>query len=174
MIYTFKEIPTLQSKRLVLREATQNDINSIFELRSSQEINKFVGTKRVESKKEAEDFIIVCKNLFLERKRIFWLIEFEKNIIGSVVLHNINLSLNYSEIGYKLKPEFQQKGFMNEALQLVLEFAKTTLKLNSIEAYTHKNNNASITLLKKFNFVFQPKRKCQTFNFNRIYKLEIN
>jgi len=174
MTYNFQEIPILQTNRITLREATLKDINSVFELRSSQEINKFVGTKKIKTLTEAKAFILDCKNLFKEEKRIFWLIEFKNKVIGSVVLHKIDVAKHYAEIGYKLKPEYQQKGIMTEVLESVIEFSKRSLNLKVIEAFTHKNNLASIALLKKFNFTFQADRKCNTYDFNRIYKLEIN
>ncbi|WP_405568143.1 GNAT family N-acetyltransferase [Polaribacter sp. Asnod6-C07] len=173
MNFVFKNFPEFKTKRLLLREANFKDINSVFELRSSKEINKFVGTKRVQNLEEAKDFIEVCKSLYQKEKRIFWLIEYQNQVIGSVVLHQIDIDKNYAEIGYKLKPEFHKKGIMTEAMQSVLTFGKSKMKLKTIEAFTHKNNLASIALLEKLDFVFQPNRKCKTYDFNRIYKLEI-
>lgn len=173
MNYNFQEIPTLHAERLVIREANLSDINSVFELRSSQEINKFVGTKRIESTEEAKNFIETCKTLFQLKKRIFWLVEFNQKVIGSVVFHNINLDINYAEIGYKLKSEYHQQGLMTEVLEKVIAFAEKSMKLKTLEAFTHKNNLASIALLMKLNFVLQPERKCETYDFNRIYKLDI-
>lgn len=170
--FNFTTLPSLKTKRLVLRQAHKKDTKVVFELRSSEEINKFVKTKRVETLDEAEDFINISNHLFKEKKRIFWLIEFENNIIGSIVLHKILLEKNYAEIGYKLKPEFQQKGFMSEALQEVLKFSFTEINLKMIEAFTHKNNMASIALLKRNHFIFQPERRDKNIENNRIWKLE--
>ncbi len=169
-----KIFPELKTERLFLREATLKDINSVYELRSSKEINKFVGSKRIKGLEEAKDFIEVCKSLYQKEKRVFWLIEYQNQVIGSIALHQIDLPKNYAEIGYKLKPEFQQKGFMTEAMQSVLAFGKSEVNLKIIEAFTHKNNLASIALLKKLDFVFQHNRKCKTYDYNRIYKLELN
>ncbi len=173
MNFKFVTFPTLKTERLLLREVNFNDIKAVFELRSSKEINKFVGTKRVQNQQEAKDFIKVCFDLYNKEKRVFWLIELEQQVIGSIVLHEISLTNSYAEIGYKLKPEFQKKGLISEAIKCVLGFGIHKMNLKTIEAYTHKNNIASIALLKKHNFVFQPKRKCTTFDFNRIFKLEI-
>jgi ribosomal-protein-alanine N-acetyltransferase len=48
------------------------------------------------------------------------------------------------------------------------------MKLKTIEAFTHKNNLPSITLLKKHNFIFQTERRDNGFDDNRIWKLEKN
>ncbi|PQJ78041.1 GNAT family N-acetyltransferase [Polaribacter porphyrae] len=173
MNFNFTNFPILKTERLLLREATLKDTNAVFDLRSSKEINKFVGTKLIESFEEAKDFITVCKSLYNDKKCVFWLIEFQQEIIGSIILHKVNIHKKYAEIGYKLKPEFQNKGFMSEALQTVLEFGKKELNLKTIEAFTHKNNMSSIALLEKHNFIFQPQRKCKVYDFNRIWKLEV-
>ncbi|WP_298778537.1 GNAT family N-acetyltransferase [uncultured Polaribacter sp.] len=173
MSFNFTKFPVLKTERLILREITFNDVDVIFNLRSSKEINKFIGTKRVQNNKEAKDFIIKCDELYKVKNRILWGIEYQQKIIGTIVLHNISLEKKYGEIGYKLKPEFQKKGFMSEVFKVILKFAFKELTLKTVEAYTHKNNSSSIALLEKHNFVFQEERKCNTFDFNRIFKLEI-
>ena len=79
MSFNFTSFPKLNSVRLVLTKAdfkNKNNIKSIFDLRSSKEINKFVGTKRVKDLNEAKDFINDCDLLFNKKKRIFWWIYF--------------------------------------------------------------------------------------------------
>ena len=87
--------------------------------------------------------------------------------------HRIALENNYAEIGYELNPKIQQKGIMSEAMKTVLEFGILQMNLKIIEAYTHKNNVASIALLEKYNFVFQTERRCKSVENNRIWKLEV-
>lgn len=173
MSFNFITFPTLKTERLLLKEANFNEVKAIFELRSSEEINKFVGTKRIKTENEAVNFLMICDKLYKERNRVFWLIHFNNKVIGSIVLHNISLENKYAEIGYKLKTAFQQKGFMSEAIKTVLNFGFQEMNLKTIEAFTHKNNIASKALLEKHNFIFQPERKCKTYDFNRIFKLEL-
>ncbi|WP_435415928.1 GNAT family N-acetyltransferase [Polaribacter aestuariivivens] len=174
MKFNFKTFPTLKTERLLIRQASFNDIKAVFELRSCEETNKFVATKKVQNFDEAKDFIVICDKLYKEENRIFWLIQYKNKVIGSIVLHRISLKVNYAEIGYKLKPAFQQKGFMSEALKEVLKFAFQKINLKIIEAFTHKNNIASIALLEKHNFIFQPERTDIGFEHNQIFKLVEN
>ncbi|QTD37741.1 GNAT family N-acetyltransferase [Polaribacter batillariae] len=174
MKFNFKSFPELKTERLLLRKANFNDVKAVFDLRSCKEINKFVATKRVLSLNEAKSFIHTCDKLYNEENRIFWLIEYKNEVIGSLVLHRISLKDKYAEIGYKLKPAFQQKGFMSEVLEEILNFAFKKVNLKTIEAFTHKNNKASIALLEKYRFKFQPKKKDKSFKHNRIFKLEEN
>jgi ribosomal-protein-alanine N-acetyltransferase len=57
-----------------------------------------------------------------------------------------------AEIGYELFPDFQGKGIMQEATLKVIDFGIQHIGLNSIEAYTHCENQSSTRLLKKLNF----------------------
>jgi ribosomal-protein-alanine N-acetyltransferase len=174
MSFSFTTFPTLKTERLTLRKADFKDIETVYELRSSEEINKFVGTKRIQNREEAKDFIVICDALYKEKKRVFWLIEFRNKILGSIVLHSISLKKKEAEIGYKLKPVSQGNGFMSEAIEAVLNFGFEKMNLETIEAFTHKNNKASIALLKKHHFILQPERKCENFEYNQIFKLTNN
>ncbi len=172
IFFNFKNFPNIKTERLAIRQANFDDIEDVFELRSSEEINKFVETKRIQNFDETKDFIILCNELYKKKNRIFWLIEFENIVIGSVILHRISLENKYAEIGCKLKPEFYRKGMMSEVVDEVLKFGFKEMDLNTIEAYTHKNNIPSISLLEKYNFIFQPERRDENFKNNRIFKLE--
>ncbi len=172
MDFNFTTFPVLKTERLTLRQSNENDAEVILELRSSEEINKFVATKRMQNLDEAKEFIKGCLKDFKNKTVISWALEYNQKVIGSIVLHSIVLDKSYGEIGFKLMPEFHQKGFMSEALKEVLNFGFTNLKLKTIEAFTHKNNSASFALLKKHHFVFQPERRDDDYEDYRIFKIE--
>ena len=173
MGFNFKTFPILKTERLLLRKLSFDDINAIYELRSSEEVNTLISRETPQNLDDAKAFIITCHQEFKRENRIFWAIEFDKKLVGTIVYHRISLENNYAEIGYELNPEFHKKGIMNEAMKYLLQFGIHQMKLKVIEAFTHKNNIASIALLQKHNFIFQPNRKCKVYDFNRIWKLEV-
>ena len=62
-----------------------------------------------------------------------------------------------AEIGYDLHPQFHKKGIMTEALSCILNYGFKNLELENIEAYTHKENKASKSVVlptKNFNDYF--------------------
>jgi len=168
--------PELQTERLVLRQLKTNDVNAIFDLRSSEEVNKLITRKTPKNIEEAADFISVCHQEFEKQNRIFWAMVLKETneVIGTIVYHKISLDTNYAEIGYELDPKFHKKVFMSEAMNAVLEFGISKMNLKVIEAFTHKNNIASIALLEKHLFVFQPKRRDEGVENNRIFRLDIH
>ena len=174
MDFDFTLFPNLKTERLILRELNFKDIQAVFDLRSNKEINKLISRKTPTNLENAKEFIEVCLSEFKKGNRVFWAMEFDKKVIGTIVYHNILIEKNYAEIGYELNPDFQQKGLMSEAMKVVIEFGKTKMNFKTIEAFTHKNNIPSITLLEKHNFVLIPNRKCKSVIDNRIFKLENN
>jgi len=57
------------------------------------------------------------------------------------------------EIGYGTYDEFQNKGFMTEIVQGIIQWAKTQPKVKSVIASTDKTNTASFNVLEKNRFV---------------------
>ena len=57
-----------------------------------------------------------------------------------------------TELGYMLHYIYRRNGIGFEICQAILEYAKTTLYIEEIHAYTHKENQASQKLLEKLGF----------------------
>ena len=170
----FSPFPELTSERLVLRALKISDAKAIFGLRTNKEVNTFITRKLLNNLSEARAFIDFTTNLSQKAIGIFWGLATKENneIIGSIGLQNFNIEEKYAEIGYDLHPNFQERGFMSEAFQKVLEFTSQKMNLKTIEAFTDKNNSASIALLQKHAFKLQIERSDVGFENNRIYRLE--
>jgi ribosomal-protein-alanine N-acetyltransferase len=85
---------------------------------------------------------------------IDWAITFkdDSRLIGLICLWNISRKEYKAEVGYELLSAFQGKGITQEALLEVIKFGFDVMKLQKIEAYTHRENIKSTKLLEKFNF----------------------
>lgn len=174
--FSFNLFPELSTERLVLRQLNFDDKKAIFRLRSNKEINEFIERDTPQNLNQAEGFIQTCLDEFENENRVFWAMaqEDSNQLIGTIVFHKIDLENNYAEIGYELNPDYQDEGYMSEAMKTILEFGKTAMHLNIVEAFTHQNNTASIALLEKHQFALQSERKDENFEDNRIYKLDLN
>jgi ribosomal-protein-alanine N-acetyltransferase len=158
MIRNFSPFPTLQTARLILRKLSLDDAEEIFFLRSDEEVNRYLDRKKANDLDDALAFINRVNIGIANDKWMYWAVCFKDNpkLIGTLCLWNLNEDENKAEVGYELVPESQGKGIAKEALSIVVEFGIETLKLDKIEAYTHKENLASIKLLEKLNFVRDP------------------
>ena len=75
-------------------------------------------------------------------------------LIGTICLFNIDKQDLTAEIGYVLHPDKQGQGIMQEAIQSVIEYDFSEMKLKSIAAELKVNNIKSLNLLKRNGFVF--------------------
>ncbi|WP_299064458.1 GNAT family N-acetyltransferase [uncultured Polaribacter sp.] len=176
MNFNFTPFPVLETERLTLRALNLNDAKAIFGLRTNKEVNEFIDRKTPKNLSEARAFIDLITNNTLNNKGVFWVLESKSNhlLIGTIGLRNFEDEENYAEVSYETHPDFQQSGFMDEALQAIINYAFENLDLKTIEAFTHKNNDASIALLEKYNFVLDPERKEEGFENNNSYRLAVS
>ena len=150
----FSPFPELHTERLLLRRVTRADEQEVFFLRSDARVNAFVGRQRAQTLDDARRHIQKLDEGLSKNEGITWAIvpEGSRQMLGSVVLWNIDWAAQKAETGYELHPDVQGRGLMLEALQAVLTYCFQTLHLRRIEAFTLGENLASVRLLKKCGF----------------------
>jgi [ribosomal protein S5]-alanine N-acetyltransferase len=150
----FKPFPVLKTERLTLRQLVSSDANEIFALRSDGNVNKYLDRKPSKSLDDAKVFIQAINENIQKNDSVYWAITLNSTnkLIGTICLFDFSDDNLKAEIGYELLPGFQGKGIMQEAASKVIDFGIQHIGLNSIEAYTHFENQSSTRLLEKFNF----------------------
>ena len=161
------------TERLILRTLTEQDSQDIFEIRSNPEINKFLQRNPPKNSFEALEFILNIKRNSANNEIVFWGISLQNNpkLIGTICLWKFSEDRKTAELGYELRPEFQGKGMMSEAVNFVLKFGFKDLNLGRIEAFTNRNNSDSIKLLQNLKFIFDKDRRDEKFPENLIFEL---
>lgn len=165
----FSPFPVLTTKRLILRQLLESDMEEIFLLRSNTTINKYLDRQPASLPAEALNFITTINENIEKNDRLFyWAITKNDNqkLIGTICLLNFSETQNSCELGYELLTGYQGQGIMNEATTCVIEFVFQMLKLTTIDAFTHEDNQSSIKLLQKLNF--QKTAICDETNPNLI------
>jgi ribosomal-protein-alanine N-acetyltransferase len=152
---SFTPFPVLETERLHLRQLTTEDANEIFILRSDESVNEFIDRPRAKTIDDALQHIEKINSNVKNNESILWAITMKEDskLIGTICLWNIDKEKEHAETGYELLPQFQGKGFMQEAFLKVLEYGFENLKLKAIEAVLHEKNLRSIKLLEKNNFI---------------------
>lgn len=145
---------TLHTKRLVLREVTMDDAESVFALRSNKEAMKYIGKPPaisiIEAKEHIQKFIDGLNN----NESLTWgiCLAIDNKVIGTIGFWRIAKEHYRAEIGYMLHPDHWKKGIVTEATQAVLEFGFYELKFHSVEAFLTPENTGSVKLLEKTGF----------------------
>ena len=87
-------------------------------------------------------------------------------------LFDFNPKHKRAGIGILIHPDFQEKGYAFEALSLLINYTFTHLDLHQLYANITDDNNKSISLFEKNNFVKTGIKKDWIFTNNN-YKSEI-
>jgi ribosomal-protein-alanine N-acetyltransferase len=157
----FTPFPTLKTDRLVLRQLELADDWANFKLRESDSVNKYLKGFRHSTIEQTQEFIRKIQSAVANNESIYWVMTLKETgqFIGTICLWNISREEDKAETGYTLLPDFQNKGYMNEALEMVIDYGFNFMKLKSIEAFTHRDNESSCKLLLKNKFILDPERE---------------
>ena len=147
--------PILGTKRLVLRQLTDDDSERWFQNLSNDEITGLIGMDPLETIEELEAIIKSFNERFKEGTGIAWAITLKETneFIGTCSYESINKENSSGEIGYDLLREYWGHGFMTEALRAIIEYGFRQIGLDRIEANTDPVNIHSRNLLERLGFI---------------------
>jgi len=150
-------ITELHTERLHLRTMKLSDSPSLFKIWSDPDVTKFMNIDCFTDENQAKDMIKHLKELSQDNKAIrFSIIETESNgIIGSCGYDSLDFENARAEIGFDIARAFWGRGYALEAINSLLNYAFSSLKLNRIEAKVEPENVNSIKVLQKLNFMFE-------------------
>ena len=173
----FNPFPEITTDRLVLRKIEESDFEIILFLRTDVTVTKYIvrpENRKTKNKADAIKFIKEINENDSNNHSFSWGINLKNNpkIVGTICLWNFSKDKKTAEVGYDLHPEFHKKGIMNEALKSVLNFGFNKLDLSKVEAFTHKENESSIKLLRNNNFQVNKTRIDEENRNNIIFEIE--
>jgi RimJ/RimL family protein N-acetyltransferase len=164
--------PELHSLRLKLRSLEDKDLTALYALRSSEQVNRYLDRPPARSLEDVQAFISKIRDGIAGNQSFYWAITLKNQpgLIGAICIWNISVDIKTAELGYELHPDHQGKGYMQEAITLVISFAFDGIGLSVLEAHSHKDNRASTKLLLKNGFELETGKNDANKN-NLIYFL---
>jgi [ribosomal protein S5]-alanine N-acetyltransferase len=153
--HIFESFPILNTKRLCVRQITQEDDKSLFEVLSDEVTCKYLTHNEINDIANIRRMITGMQRFFDEKQRIRWGIaqKQDDSLIGHCGFFDIDKSNCCAEISYCLKSGLWGQGIMTEALDVALKFGFEDYGLNRIVAKVMKDNINSIKVLQKLGFV---------------------
>ena len=153
----FTNFPTLATNRLLLRQLVSGDAESLFAIRSDDEIMKFLGQEVYESLDETKDVIRQMGERYTRKEALRWCITIQGDdrLIGTCTLFHFDEGFHRAETGYELNRAFWGRGIMTEALSAILTFGFNELGLHRVEAVIDIANERSKNLLLKLGFTYE-------------------
>ena len=142
----FPLFPKISTERITLRAITSNDLEALREI-------SYYDAIQARTVEEAAEMQARIDQDYLDGNSIHWGIADPETdeIVGTCGYYR-GFENASGEIGCVLLPQFQGKGFMTSAMQLVIDFGLKNLELKRIWAATSKDNIAAIRLLERLQF----------------------
>jgi RimJ/RimL family protein N-acetyltransferase len=150
----WKELPTIEAKRVCLRHVTEADTEALFEIFSNPEVMRYWSTPPLPNRDAAIALGREIQECFENRSMLKWGLALRDSdvLIGTVTLFNLNSDNGRAEIGYCLGRKYWGNGYMNEALRQMIDYFFTTLNLRRLEADVDPRNVGSIRTVERLGF----------------------
>lgn len=148
--------PLLETRRLVLRDVRDGDVDDLFRMLSDPRVVEFDNWQPMKKRSEADRVARWMASLWPKRAGVGWaILTGDGRFCGSIRYNWLNKRWRHGEIGYELLPEMWGKGIASEAVRAVIAFGHGPYGLHRIEAWTLPGNPASDRVLEKNGFAFE-------------------
>ncbi|MDN5304306.1 MAG: [ribosomal protein S5]-alanine N-acetyltransferase [Fusobacteriaceae bacterium] len=135
-----------QSKRCIIRNFLENDIDEFIKYRNNLEWMKYQGYKGLVKKEYIKD--LLPRRHFKFGTQLAIINRDTNTLIGDIFLLQEKDSF---WIGYTISPDYKRQGYISEVLISCINWIHSKGDY-TIKASVHKENIPSINLLKKLNF----------------------
>ena len=151
----FTPFPIIETDNLRLRQIKEEDIDALFEIRSSPIAMKYLDRPMAITKDDDITLYNTMQENLEKNLCINWVIQHKNSpeMLGYIGFYRIDM-LNYrGEIGYTLHPQHFKKGIMSEAIKAVITHGFTAIHFHSIIADINPLNEASKNIVEKHGFI---------------------
>ena len=147
----------LETKRLLLQQATSGDAKFILELLNDPAFIQNIGDRGLRTLEDARNYI--SNRLIASYKDygfgMYLVILKDTGEVAGICGLVKRDGLDDVDIGYSFLPRYWSKGYATEAALAVKEYAKNTIGLKRLVAITDPLNQGSIRVLEKIGLKFE-------------------
>jgi [ribosomal protein S5]-alanine N-acetyltransferase len=153
----YKDIPVMETERLILRKVTLDDLDDMFEYGSDNEVTRYVTWETHRTTMDTKEFIDFVMSKYTKGEIAPWGIELKENgkFIGTVDFVSWSSHHNTAEIGYVLSKSYWRKGYGTEAANEIIRFGFEKMDLVRIQARCFLENIGSECVMKKLGMTYE-------------------
>lgn len=156
--YNGKELPKVDTDRLVLRQRTIDDVPDMFAYVSLENVAYPAGLPPIATLEDEYDYFENRYYQNLEKANLpsgyGITVKGSDHIIGSCDFNHRHED-DVFEIGYMLHPDFWGRGYMTEAVSALIEIGFTLLNLHKVEIRCYGSNKQSQRVAEKLGFTLE-------------------
>lgn len=153
----YKDLPKLETPRLLLRKLRGEDCVDMFAYASNDEVTKYVTWETHRNIKDTEAFIEFVLGKYAASEVAPWAIEYKENgrFIGTIDFVWWKPTHNSAEIGYVISHEYWGKGITTEAAKAIIQFGFEQMELVRIQAKCFVDNIPSERVMQKAGMCYE-------------------
>lgn len=146
----------LQTERLVLRPFAVADAEAMFgNWAGDGEVTKYLTWTPHESVETTRELLTVWEEESRKPETYHWAIVSRGELIGDIVLANVNENNGSGEVGYCLAKKAWGNGFMTEAFREVIRYSFEEVGFHRIEGKHAKENIRSGRVMEKCGLAYE-------------------
>jgi [ribosomal protein S5]-alanine N-acetyltransferase len=158
-LFDFATFPTLETKRLHLRQITRADAQAFIALYSDPEVLRYIIVEPpCTTVEQALEMISWMNGHFESRNAVRWGIterDGDDTLIGTCGFHYYAPEHRRVDVGYDLQKAYWGKGYVTEAAGAVVRWCFENLNLHRIQADCTAGNIGSERVLEKLGFTYE-------------------
>ena len=145
----------LESKKIKLRAVEPEDLELLYTWENMSAFWEAGNTRQPYSKFALKEYISNTHVDIYESNQLRLMIVDKNtdNTVGTVDLFDFDIHHSRIALGLFVAPEYQGNGYAKSALQLVEDYVFEFLKINQLYCHISANNEASIKMFRKENFI---------------------
>jgi ribosomal-protein-alanine N-acetyltransferase len=151
------ELPIVATERLLLRKIKRSDLTQVFRGLSDPEVTRYYGV-HYQNMDAAKQQMRWYRRLHRKDFGRVWAITLKNEgdtLQGVIAMYNWNKKNQSAEIGFWILPNYQQQGYVSEALHALIPVAFSHMNLHRLYATTEPENIASIRTMQATGFLYE-------------------
>lgn len=162
-------MPTLETKRLILRRITMRDAKDIFAYSRDEEVARHVLWSAQKDISEAKEYCrFMMKRYRCDQPSSWGIIEKATDrLVGTIGYMDYNEDNATVEVGYSLARWMWNGGYMTEALSRVIAYTFDAMDINRIEAQHELDNPSSGRVMEKCGMLKEGVMRQRLYNKGR-------
>lgn len=158
-------LPTIKSKKFILREPKASDALDIAKHIGEKEVSQYISSVPYPYNIEMAKFWLKKTAKENGVSKYSFVIDIDGKAVGGISLDKLEPQLK-CDLGYWLGSQYWGQGIMTEAVRLIADYAFKKLKLKRIEANIYGPNIGSMRIVEKLGF----KKEGQMRNYAYVNK----
>jgi ribosomal-protein-alanine N-acetyltransferase len=160
-----KDLPTLETERLILRKMTPDDAEAVFAYASDPEVTRYVIWDTHRTIEDSKAFLELTVGKYENGGEPDWGIVYkgDRRFVGTCGFADWKAEHARAEMGFVISREYWGRGLMPEAVRAMIAFGFERMGLNRIEARCIAENVASARVMEKAGMTYEGRLRQREF-----------